>query len=780
MTKSLQDEQEDLLLIEYDAQSKREEVAPILEPFKQHHRIKIVRGGRGGGAKSYGIASLLIQAANYERKHIACLREVQLTLEESVHKLLGATIQRLGYKDWKITKESIDNTRTCSHIIFRGISDLRADQLKSLEGFDIFWLEEAQDISDGSLDVLLPTLRKEGSELWASMNPNLEVDPIISRFINRKDALIVTARPGKLDNPWWTKELQAEMEADFARDPELAEHIWNGAPMIQGARSIFSRVKIRQAMDRVLDVPDDAPVEIGVDVARFGDDLSVIYKRRGMKVIDSKKLSHRDTQEVARVVWDMAERDRNVKIKVDDDGVGCITGNTKVFTPNGWILATALNIGDSIYSKNSNGELVIESIRGLTKHDDTRVIECDGFEFSFSHVLPYKTRVKYPFLQNSWENALQRKHIILDDEVKYSAKDTDFVLSGHNITMPYGGTKIVRKELSVSGGDFCKLLGWFASEGSLDHKRKKVIISQKKPLYRPEIKEIIAMFGAVKETDAEFSINNVPLYNWLKENAYQDGCGFYNKIVPRFVANNSISNIQIFLDSFSHGDGFTKNGVRYFITSSRFLVDDLQELIIKTGKRCGIYRKSLAGSCSMIEGRQLTRTVDNYCIFEYQQKQKEYRPGLITKDYKEKYEAVYELSITGESKLFMAKCSNNKPIWTHNGGVSDKLRDMGAFVIGVHNGAAAHDKVRYTSCADEQWFNFPIDDAQIPDDQALMEELSARQYSYTKQDQKKIEPKADFKKRFGHSPDSADALLLCFFHADEINIPDYSASELGL
>lgn len=263
---------EDIELLELLEQEEREKISPALDVFRLPKRIKIVRGGRGAAAKSWSFASLLIQSANYERKHIACLREVQLTLEESVHKLLGQTIERLRYRDWKITREGIDNTRTGSHFIFKGISDLRADQLKSLEGFDIFWLEEAQDISIHSLNILLPTLRKPGSELWASMNPKLEKDPIIDKFEGRDDVLIVNARPGKLDNPYWTKELQKEMDEDYRRDPSLAAHIWEGKPLIVSEAQIFhDKWRVSE-----FDTPTDAEFYCGADWGFANDPTAIV------------------------------------------------------------------------------------------------------------------------------------------------------------------------------------------------------------------------------------------------------------------------------------------------------------------------------------------------------------------------------------------------------------------------------------------------------------------------------------------------------------------------
>lgn len=315
---------EELELIELWEQREREAVSPKLEAFREHARIKGCRGGRGAGAKSWSIASLLIQRANYQRTHIVCLREVQLTLEESVWKLMRDTIIRLRYPGWIVTKEYIDCPRVGSHIIFRGISDLRADQIKSLEDFDIMWIEEAQSVTAHSLDVLLPTLRKPGSELWFCLNPDDEVDPIVARTWSsgRDDMILVDLEPGKVDNPWWTAELETEMREDFKRDPDLAEHVWNGKPRVQGERSILSRVALREAMERQLPDDPEAVVELGIDVARFGDDRSVIYKRRGMRVVAERVFNGADTQLVARTAWDMVDRNPHARIKIDDDGVG--------------------------------------------------------------------------------------------------------------------------------------------------------------------------------------------------------------------------------------------------------------------------------------------------------------------------------------------------------------------------------------------------------------------------------------------------------------------------
>lgn len=299
-----------------------ESVSPKLECFRKPARIKVCYGGRGAGAKSWSIASLLVQRGNREKIQVLCTREIQLSLEESVYRLIMHTVERLHYPGWTITKEYIGSP-VGSLFYFRGLKDMRAAaQIKGYEGVDIAWVEEGATVSMDSLDLLIPTIRKANSEIWISFNREEEMDPVFERFVRnpRPDSIIVWLEPGPKDNPWWTPELQREMEEDYKRDPDQAEHIWGGQPRKQGMNAVMSRTAIRGAMDR--DIVAEGAVEIGVDVARFGDDLTVMYKRHGVKVIDKREFAGQDTQRTAMVAWDLAGHDETIKIKVDDTGVG--------------------------------------------------------------------------------------------------------------------------------------------------------------------------------------------------------------------------------------------------------------------------------------------------------------------------------------------------------------------------------------------------------------------------------------------------------------------------
>lgn len=318
-------EAEELELLTLLEQEDRERVAPKFEEWRNPYRYKIAYGGRGAGAKSWSAASLIVQAAEEGTLRVACLREIQKSLEESVYALIQNTVERLGYTGWQFTKESIENTKNGSHFIFRGLKDMRAaNQIKSLESYDIFFVEEAATITHDSWTKLLPTLRKKGSELWAVFNREEEMDPVYERFVvnERQNSCILHLEPGPIDNPWWGQTtLPQEMEEDYKLDPDEAEHVWGGLPRKQGHKSILSRAKIRQAMNRVISDPEGQR-SVGCDPADFGDDKTEIFLRKGLKITDNRTLPYSDGEDVANEIGDMINRDPSIPVRIDTTGIG--------------------------------------------------------------------------------------------------------------------------------------------------------------------------------------------------------------------------------------------------------------------------------------------------------------------------------------------------------------------------------------------------------------------------------------------------------------------------
>ena len=270
-------ESEQKELLELIGQEEKERVTDKMELFRQAYRIKIAHGGRGAGAKSWSAASLLIQIAHRNPVRICCFREVQKSLEESSYKLMTDTIERLGYKGWNITKEALDSPAG-AHIIFRGLVDMRAaNQMKSLEGYSYFWLEEAAKISKESLMVLLPTLRKEGSELWATLNREKEKDPIIAELWDspRTDVLRIELEEGKIDNPWFPDVLEQERITAYEINPNDAMHVWGGKPRVRFDNEIFTVYNENPSLFHISEVPKNdvklAILSLGLDYGTGGE-----------------------------------------------------------------------------------------------------------------------------------------------------------------------------------------------------------------------------------------------------------------------------------------------------------------------------------------------------------------------------------------------------------------------------------------------------------------------------------------------------------------------------
>ena len=240
-------------------------------------RYKVFYGGRGG-AKSWQFAQALIIRAVEGKIRVLCARELQNSIRESVHKLLKDTIDRLKLSHlFQVEKSTIYST-TGSQFIFLGLkNDPR--KVKSTEGIDIAWCEEAEAISEESWDVLIPTIREEGSEIWVSFNPALETDPTYQQFIAPhqldldsdgfyEDDEVYVTKVGWRDNPWFTSTLRKEMEKMKRENPNKYLHVWEGQTRAAVEGAIYGD-QIKAALDakRITSVP----IETSVPVNTFWD-----------------------------------------------------------------------------------------------------------------------------------------------------------------------------------------------------------------------------------------------------------------------------------------------------------------------------------------------------------------------------------------------------------------------------------------------------------------------------------------------------------------------------
>ena len=232
----------------------------VFAPLVQPARYKGAYGGRGSGKSHFFGAFAVLKMASVEGFRIVCVREVQNSIKDSVKQLIEDKIKELGLAGFFTITDQEIRGRNGSLAIFRGLQNHTAASIKSLEGFDVAWVEEAQTISQASLDLLTPTIRKAGSELWFSWNPVSEQDPVdkLLRASPPPGAIVVQANWS--DNPFFPEELKADLENDRARNPDKFLHTWEGRYRALSEARIFRNWRVAE-----LDPPERAVWYGGVD-----------------------------------------------------------------------------------------------------------------------------------------------------------------------------------------------------------------------------------------------------------------------------------------------------------------------------------------------------------------------------------------------------------------------------------------------------------------------------------------------------------------------------------
>lgn len=241
-------------------------------PLLEASRYKGAYGGRGSG-KSHERAEALIERCLMSRTFAVCIREVQKSLAQSVKKLLELKIEAMGVGHLFDVQQSLIKAPHGGMIIFQGMQNHTADSIKSLEGYDIAWVEEAQSLSQRSLDLLRPTIRKPESELWFTWNPNFSSDPVdaLLRGANPPPGAVVV-QANYRDNPWLPAVLRTELEYDRDRDPDKFAHIWLGEYQRNSESRVFRNWRVEE-----FEAPAGVTFRLGADFG-FSIDPSVLIR----------------------------------------------------------------------------------------------------------------------------------------------------------------------------------------------------------------------------------------------------------------------------------------------------------------------------------------------------------------------------------------------------------------------------------------------------------------------------------------------------------------------
>ncbi len=332
------------------------EFAPL---FNSDWATAIIEGGRYS-LKSHTIARICLIKAMQSKCRIACLRQFQRNIADSSYQLLVDLINQYNLNSFKVTNDAIVNTVTGSDFIFKGLDRNVETTIKSLEGIDFAWIDEGQTITKKSIDILDPTLRGERSQLVITANRITDLDPYIVTYLTdppRPDVLhlqfdyTLAIKYGWINDRMLQKIMYMKQyaPADYA-------HIYLGQALNTSDRNILSVSSVMEAMNREAD--DTGAIEIGVDVARMGNDRTEFVKRKGYREMDRRTFTKLRTTEVVEELERFADYDKQILIKVDDTGVG--GGVTDILLKDGYNVMP-LNFGQSATDKDRYPNLISEA-----------------------------------------------------------------------------------------------------------------------------------------------------------------------------------------------------------------------------------------------------------------------------------------------------------------------------------------------------------------------------------------------------------------------------------
>jgi phage terminase large subunit len=311
------------------SQTTRATLNPILRDFwTRPARNRVLFGGRSS-SKSWDAAGFAIFLASNYRVKFLCVRQFQNKIAESVYTLLKIQIERFGLQDdFTILRDSIVHNATGSEFIFYGLWR-HIDEIKSTEGVDVCWIEEAHNLTKEQWDILEPTLRSDASQFWIIFNPRLVTDFVYRRFVSNTPPKTVVRQINYTENPFLSQTILDVIEAKREEDRDDYEHIYLGVPRTDDDAVIIKRSWIQAAIDarKVLGLPATGSCRIGYDVADDGDDRCATVEAHGIEAvaIDEWKAGEDELLKSASRVHAQAMLS-GAEIDYDSIGVGAFSG----------------------------------------------------------------------------------------------------------------------------------------------------------------------------------------------------------------------------------------------------------------------------------------------------------------------------------------------------------------------------------------------------------------------------------------------------------------------
>lgn len=300
-----------------------DKIVPVLENF-DNYRYFLLEGGRGGG-KSQSIARFILYLTDKYNVRVVCGRETQNSISESVYSLMCDLIREYQL-NFDIQATKIISKATESTINFRGFRDQSRFNIQGLEGVSLLWIDEAQAITKQTLDVLIPTIRKDNAKIFFTMNRFVHNDPVYSMFIGRSDCLHININ--YLDNQFCTNALKREAEECQKKSEADYAHIWLGEPLSKSEDQVFSHIDLLSCKTNKYPLRESYGMRLaGYDIARYGDDkcACVIIQQMGSlhwEVMHVEQWDHKDLNYTTGRIL-MTSNEHNVETSIiDEDGIG--------------------------------------------------------------------------------------------------------------------------------------------------------------------------------------------------------------------------------------------------------------------------------------------------------------------------------------------------------------------------------------------------------------------------------------------------------------------------
>lgn len=300
-----------------------EKLLPFITQVNDY-RYFLAEGGRGG-SKSQSVGRILLYVGEKRNLRIVCGRETQNTISESVYSLMADLVRQYEL-DYEIQANKLIHRQSGTEITFRGFRQQGAFNIQGMEGIDIVWIDEAQALTKQTIDVLIPTIRKDTAKIYFTMNRHVVDDPAFATFSGRTDCLHVHIN--YVDNKFCTNALRREAEECLKKSVDDYEHIWLGKPLAMSEDAVFSIEELEEAGKNKHALNPNYSYRIaGFDIARYGDDKcsAVIIQQMGSlhwEVIHVDEWGQRSITDTCGKIIEIVNEYRVNKAIVDEDGIG--------------------------------------------------------------------------------------------------------------------------------------------------------------------------------------------------------------------------------------------------------------------------------------------------------------------------------------------------------------------------------------------------------------------------------------------------------------------------